>query len=390
MIDYADRLNRARKYMAENGLDGLFLYPSGDAEYLSGVRRQRPNGTHTHYAGDWLYGLWVNQKEAVYVSPALPLRFVLTQIEGKRYIDDLMVMEDGHDSHESARKIIHRLDLENGTLAIPKNCPAKTLTNLKSLFPEIRFSCTEDFALKWRMVKNDEEIIRMRQAAELTDQVFSNVLKQLKVGMTEIEVAREVDFQILKLGAEGTSFNTGIMARGKNKPKQIENSIGRISDTRMEPGTTLAFDFGLVYQGYVSDFGRTVYIGEPTSRMRQVHKLVMDSQHAAMEVMKPGQISAEELNQVSRKVIEDAGFGTGMGQAFFHRLGHGIGIDVHEYPYLDRGYTEVLQENMTFTIEPSVLIPDELWIRVEDVVRVTPQGGESLNQTSQDIIVIDT
>ena len=388
MIDYGNRLNRAREYMDQNGVKGLFLHPSGDAEYLTGIRRQRPNSTHSHYPGDWLYGLWVTQTEAVYVSPSLPLTFVMTQIEGKDYVTDLMIMEDGNDSYESAKKIVTRLGLEKGTLAIPKTCPAKTLITLKSIFPMMSFSCTEDFTLKWRMVKSDEEIIRMRRAAEMTDQVFANVLKQLKVGMTEIEVAREVNFQILKLGAEGTSFNTGITAHGQNSAKQIENSIGRISPANLEPGSTLAFDFGLVYQGYVSDFGRTVYIGAPTSQMQAVHKLVMDSQAAAMAVMKPGRISAEKLCRVAQQVIEEAGYGTGRGKEFFHRLGHGIGIDVHEYPYLDKGYKEVLQENMTFTIEPSMLIPDQLWIRVEDVVRVTPEGGQSLNQAARDIIVI--
>ena len=383
MIDYALRLQQVREYMSENGVDALFLCPSGDAEYLTGIRRQRPNATHTHYPGDWLYGLWVNQTDAVYLSPRLPLEFVEDQIRDKPYVTDLMVMRDGHDSFESARKIVSRLGLETGCLALTKDCKAKTALTLKQLFPQMSFTATEDYTLKRRMVKDDDEIDFMRHAAELTDQVFDNVYRQLKMGMTEIEIAKEVDYQMLLAGGEGSSFNTGIMIRGKGKPKEIEG-IGRAGNATLTPGSTLAFDFGLVSNGFVSDFGRTVYIGEPSPKMTEIHKLVMEAQKVGMEAMLPGRITAEELNRTARKVIDDAGYQ----KEFFHRLGHGIGIDTHEYPFLDKGYSEMMQANMCFTVEPSILIPDVCWIRVEDVVRCTPQGGESLNRVTRDMLVL--
>ena len=384
MIDYPSRLEGIRGFMEEQGIGGFMLSPSGDAEWLTGIRRQRPNATHSHYPGDWLYGLWGNQKEAVYVSPSLPLEFVKSQVADKDYVTDIMVMPNGHDSHASACKIVDRLGLAKGRLAIPKTALSKTLVNLKALFPEMSFTCTEDYTLKRRMIKTDDELSLMRKAAEITDKVFYAVFDKLKVGMSEIEVANEVDLQMLIHGTEGSSFITGIMVRGQGTPQNIEG-IGRIGGTKLEPGKTLSFDFGVVLDGYVSDFGRTVYIGQPTKRMLEVHKLVMDSQQAGMKALIPGKHTAEEINQIARKIIEDAG----LKKEFFHRLGHGIGVDVHEYPFLDKGYIEPIQENMTFTVEPSILIPEELWIRVEDVVHVTPEGGRSFNQVSWEPMIIE-
>ena len=140
MIDYHSRLEGIRKFMEEQGIGGFMLSPSGDAEWLTGIRRQRPNATHSHYPGDWLYGLWGNQKEAVYVSPSLPLEFVKSQVADKDYVTDIMIMPDGHDSHESARKIVERLGLAKSRLAMPKTALSKTLVNLKALFPEMSFT----------------------------------------------------------------------------------------------------------------------------------------------------------------------------------------------------------------------------------------------------------
>jgi Xaa-Pro aminopeptidase len=139
----------------------------------------------------------------------------------------------------------------------------------------------------------------------------------------------------------------------------------------------LAFDFGLVLDGYCSDFGRTIYMGEPSKSQQRIHKVVMDAQAEAIKAMKAGQITAEGLDMVARNVITDAGFNN---NEFFHRLGHGIGIDTHEFPYLNYGYDVTLQENMCFTIEPSILT-DKYWTRVEDIVVVTKDKGVKLNNS---------
>jgi len=385
-MNYEKRILEVRKYMQENSIDGLFLSPSGDAEYLTGIRRQRmtANATTTHSYGDWLYGLYMNKDTAIYVTPSMIKDFPLGQVKGKAFIDDVLILEEGKDLKKYARQIISRLKLEKGTIAVPKIVLGKTLIRLKELFPEIKFICTEDFVSKMRMIKNQEEIGIMKKACQMTDEIFMNVVKKLKVGMTEIDIAREIDYQMLLRGAEGTSFTTGIMLQGPGSSFNNEK-LKRIENLPIEYGNTLAFDFGLVYNGYVSDFGRTVYLGEPNKLMKKVHRIVMTSQKAAIESMISGKITAEEVDDVARSIINKEGFE----KEFSHRLGHGIGIDVHENPFLNVGYKEILQEGMTFTVEPDITVKGELFIRVEDIVLVTPNGGECLNNVTKDLIVIE-
>jgi Xaa-Pro aminopeptidase len=146
-----------------------------------------------------------------------------------------------------------------------------------------------------------------------------------------------------------------------------------------------AFDFGAVYQGYCSDFGRTVFCGEPSAEMAKVHALIMEAQSAGMAVMRAGQATGADADAAARGKIVEAGYG----QFFWHRLGHGIGCDVHEPPFLTRSETITLEAGMTFTVEPSVHKGREAAVRVEDVVLVTAEGGESLNKTSHDLTVIE-
>jgi Xaa-Pro aminopeptidase len=146
----------------------------------------------------------------------------------------------------------------------------------------------------------------------------------------------------------------------------------------------LAFDFGVVLDGYVNDFGRTVHFGEPDAELRRIHELVMAAQANGMAAMKAGQITAEAANAAARRVIEEAGYGPN----FFHRLGHGIGIDVHEPPFLAKGDKTTLQANMCFTVEPSIWVEGRCFTRVEDVVVVAAEGAYSLNQSTRELLVI--
>ncbi|NNF98524.1 MAG: aminopeptidase P family protein [Desulfobacteraceae bacterium] len=380
MIDYQQRLDTARRHMAELGIDAMYLCPSSDAQYLTGIKREAPNPTHTHLRGDWIFGLWVTPTEAVFVVPEMISRFVIPEIEKKSFLTDHLTLNPPQAIETYAERLISRLDLTGGCLAVPKTALAKTIVNLSRLFPHMRFATTESFTAGMRMVKDATEVEKMRAAATLTDKIFADILPMLKSGMTELEVAVEIDFQIRRRGADGCSFHTGVMVKGPGKP----NGIGGAGSTTLDKGCTLAFDFGLVLDGYCSDFGRTVYIGEPTDEMVFYHELVMSAQKAGIDAMKAGTITAEALNGVSREVIEAAGHG----EKFFHRLGHGIGSDVHEFPFLDIGYTTILEQGMTFTIEPSIFIPEKLLIRVEDVVLVTREGGEPLNKATKEILVV--
>jgi len=222
----------------------------------------------------------------------------------------------------------------------------------------------------------------MRQAGQITEQAFAHVLSHLKPGVTEIDVASEIDHQFKTRGAEHTSFVTGLRFVGAGRDRAA--GAARSSEKRLLPGDSVTFDIGCVYQGYCSDFGRSAFVGEPPAEYLKVHGTVLRAQRAGMDAMRAGQATGAQVNAAARKVIEDEGYGPN----FTHRLGHGIGITVHEPPWLDVVEQRVLQANMTFTVEPSIRVPDKFGNRVEDVVLVTEAGGVSLYNADRKLNII--
>ena len=366
------------------GWAGTILAPSGDMEYLIGVRRQRPNATKSHMHGDWLYGAIVTPTECVFVAPLLAHHFITAQAEDKAWITDVIMIDDGDDVPKLARQLLDKYDLAGKTIGIPREALASTVFEIQQVAPGTSFHSTGDIVAPLRAIKDNEEIELMRTAARVTDTIFDAVLKNLKYGMTETDVMIEVEHQMLKHNTEGSSFVTGIMIKGPGVPDAIEEGVSRAGTADIQPGRVIAFDFGVVLEGYVSDFGRTVHCGNPDAELQRIHDLVMTAQANGMAAMKAGQITAEQANQAARQVIEEAGYGPN----FFHRLGHGIGIDVHEPPFLAKGDKSVLEANMCFTVEPSIWVKGKCFTRVEDVVVVGPNGGTSLNEYTREILTL--
>ncbi len=265
-------------------------------------------------------------------------------------------------------------------LAVSGRMWAKSLFLFKKIQPELELVDASEFIASMRAVKDEEEIALMKEAGKVTDRVFASVLKRLQMGMTAYDIAREVDHQIMLHGGEGVSFHTGITIAGD----VVDEFDGENGNRTLLPGTMVAFDFGIVLNGYVSDFGRTVFCGKPDEQIERYHDLVMKSQSAAIQEMKSGQITASELNQLSRDVLAEEG----ADEYFTHRLGHGIGIDVHEPPFLYELDHTVLRSGMCFTIEPSIRIDEQVAVRVEDVVQVTKQSGVPFSNFSRELLVI--
>ncbi len=379
-MDYSNRLQKARALMTANNIDALYLTPSGDLQYLTGIAVVPPNQTHHHRSGDWLDGVLVTQSEAVYFAPWMIREFAWGQTQDKPYITAVQVVDEGLDYQEYACNILEKFNISKAVMAFPKLAMAKTVMNFQKASSGLRSVCTELFTCEMRMIKEPEEIEIMRQASLLTDEIFLEVVKKIKTGMTELDVAQEIDYLAKVKGADYMSFPTDVMLEGPG----VVNSGGSGLNV-IRHGCNLAFDFGMKYKGYASDFGRTIYIGEPPQKWQNVHRLVMAAQRTAVEQMKSGKITAVGLDRIARDVIKEGGYTW----EFFHRLGHSIGVDVHEYPYLNVGYDIPLVENMVFTVEPSVMVKEDMRIRVEDVVRVTQDGGDVFNQATHEMIVIE-
>ncbi len=380
MIDYKKRIKALKEYMKKEGIDVCFLPKSGELEYLTGIPKGLYDLTYTNTYGDWANGLFIFPDKAYYFIPYMTSRLGHAEKDTYGIVDDFFVIPEGFPVKDTIKRALGDELRDVKRIAVIKTTYSSTLINLKEIITDVEFVLLDDYVNNLRMIKTDYELSKIKEACELTDEIFSEVVPLLKIGMSENDIKSEVDYRILLKGCEGNSFHTGIMISGGNNQTHWSSTTGNI----VNEGCTVAFDFGLYKDGFCSDFGRTVYAGEPTKEMIKIHDTVMEAQRIAIEAMMPRSITCEQLNMVARQYIKEQGYDDG----FRHRLGHSIGRDVHEYPYLMPGYKQVLQKNMTFTIEPSVIIDDKLLIRVEDIVVVGEDGGIPLSNYSKDIIVI--
>jgi Xaa-Pro aminopeptidase len=234
------------------------------------------------------------------------------------------------------------------------------------------------------MVKSEDEIAMMRRGGEITEAAFADVLAQIKIGMTELDIVAEVDYQLRRHGSLGPSFTTSLYNSGPNHPLLFGQRMATWPRV-LTPPVSILFDFGAIHDGYCYDYGRTVAFGAPEPEQIEVHRLIMESQAAGIRAMKSGQATTSEVDAAARKVIADAGYG----EEFRHRLGHSIGLDVHEAPFLTAGDDTPLQEGMLFTVEPSITQIHSFSARIEDVVVARPNGGERLTQGYQTLIVVE-
>ncbi len=232
---------------------------------------------------------------------------------------------------------------------------------------------------KLRMVKDETELAALRTAVRLADDAFSHILGYLRPGISERDVALELEFFMRKNGAEKAAFGI-IVASGPRSALPH----GRASERIITAGDLVTMDFGAVYQGYHSDITRTVVIGQASARQREIYDLVSAAQQAGLDAVAAGK-TGREVDAAARRVISDAGYG----DYFGHGLGHGVGLDIHEDPRLSPMGGEVLAPNMTVTVEPGVYIPDWGGVRIEDTVVVTAGGAQVLTASSKEFIQIN-
>ncbi len=252
------------------------------------------------------------------------------------------------------------------------------MMNLIKVFPEAEIVNAEEVVNRLRRIKSPQEIALMTKACHLVDGVLDNVKGRVLAGTAELDLKSEINFQMNNLGSKTESFDTAVWSMG---PKNTRDASDRRTSNPLVDGMGVSFDFGSVIDGYCSDFGRTIYVGDPTPEYEKVYKLVMDAQAAGIAAVRPG-VLASEVHKATRDVIVEGGYG----DWFRHRTGHCIGLDVHEFPYISEEDHTPLEVGMTFTIEPSVFWPGRVGVRVEDVIVVEENGGRKINEFTTDLI----
>lgn len=262
-------------------------------------------------------------------------------------------------------------------------CQADHLTvhqydEIRSRFSAIEWKPVSQFMVSAVASKSPGEIDRIRRAQQITDRVFSDLLTLLRPGVTEREIGAEIVYRHIKYGAERVSFDP-IVASGNNGAKPH----ARPTDRSLQNGELVIIDMGCFVEGYASDMTRTVAMGEPGDEAREVYAAVLDAQEAALEAARAG-MSSKTLDAVARDALTDAGYG----EYFTHGLGHGVGLNIHEWPRLSYHTDDRLPEKAVVTIEPGVYIPDSFGIRIEDIVVLREDGCENLTASRKDLIIL--
>ena len=381
-MNYSERLQIFQQNF-DDSADMAFFPMSADLQYLTGVPREIPNFGWTMHPGAWLEGVWLAPgKDAILTLPRMTAEFGgLSDLKGV----ETRVLGDWDEPAALVREILTKFDLPaQPRVAVGDRTHGETLIALQALLPGVVFVSGTTILRRQRVIKSEEEIAVMRKAGDITEAAFADVVKNLKHGMTELDIISEVNHQLRRHGSLGESFTTSLYNSGPNHELIFGHREGK-SLRVLKPPVSILFDFGSIHDGFCYDFGRTVSFGQPDEEFQRVYDLVMASQAAGIAALKAGENTTTQADAAARQVIEDAGYG----EAFRHRLGHGIGMDVHEPPFLTKGDETPLREGMLLTIEPSIMQFNSFSSRVEDVVVARPGGGEKLTNGFQSLIVID-
>jgi Xaa-Pro dipeptidase len=264
--------------------------------------------------------------------------------------------------------------LASAKVGIPEEAPWGWVNRLQAALPEARLVDASDHVGHVRMVKTPQELEWMRMACHAADRTLEAGFSRLHTGMTEAELSELLTAEMRRLGG-GQTF-TGVLYG-----ERAALPHGNPGERCLKAGEVILVDMGCTEHGYWSDITRTVFYGEPSPRQREIYDTVLRANRAAFEAVRPG-ATCESVDEAARKVIEDAGYG----EYFIHRLGHGIGLQVHEHPYIVLNNKFRLEPGMAFSDEPGIYIVGELGIRVEDTVVCTQTRCESLTKFNRNLL----
>lgn len=359
------RLARVQELMDGAGVDLLVIGPSADFQYFTGV----------------LPGL-SERLTALAIPRGGRPTVVVPRLEAPLLADlgdqfDLAIW----DETERPTARIAAMAREQGkvrSVAVNAQLWSVFLLQLEELIPSAAFENATGLLSQLRAVKDAEELEIMREASRRTDAAWVEFCETSRLtGQTEEQVRERLSELMAKHGLPEVAFC--IVASGPNGA----SSHHRTGDRVIEPGDPVVIDFGGYYEGYYSDMTRTPVAGEPHPDFVEIYNVVLAAQQAAFEAIRPG-VACQDVDRAARKVITDAGYG----EYFIHRVGHGLGMTVHEEPYLVEGNTQLLVEGMVVSDEPGIYIPGKWGVRIEDTVAVTADGAERYNQSPRELTTL--
>lgn len=351
------RLNKLREALGSIGADAIITEKTENRFYLSGF---------TGSTG-WVI---VTEKEA----------FLVTDF---RYVEQAQEQAPGYTVVNNERKAvvaIANLLKEKGVkrLAFESSLAFQTYQEWSTAFEGVELVPTSGLVEKIRMYKDESEMVIIREAVRIAEAAFQHIQGYIKPGVRETDVALELEYFMRKQGASGSAFDM-IVASG------VRGALphGRASEKVIQAGEMVTLDFGAAYQGYNSDITRTLSVGEPSAKMKEIYDIVLRAQIAGVEALKPG-VTAKDADAATRDIIAAAGYG----DAYGHSAGHGLGLEVHELPGLSTASTFVLEPGMLVTMEPGIYVSGLGGVRIEDDVLITADGHEVLNKSTKELLIL--
>lgn len=361
----SQRIDQLMLSMIEKGLDGLLVTDPKHVYYLTGFA----SDPHERFLGLLLE----RGEEPVLITPAL-------DTEAAHAASSVQNIVTHSDTDNPYQVLKQQFKGSIGTLGIEKEqLTVARYEELTAVVSAKQYSDIGPLLRSMRVNKSPEEVKRMQHAIHLIEEVLRQGLKSVKAGVTEIEIVAELEYLMKKLGAEGPSFDTMVLSGPKTALPH-----GAPGDRKIQHGDLLMFDMGVYANGYASDITRTFAVGEISSELKSIYNAVLEANLQGIQAIKPG-VTLASVDQAARDAIEKAGYGP----YFLHRLGHGLGIDVHEYPSVHGNNSDLVQSGMIFTVEPGVYVAGLGGVRIEDDIFVTDNGVEVLTSYPKELITLE-
>ncbi|MGM7682118.1 M24 family metallopeptidase [Cytobacillus sp. Hm23] len=361
------RLKLLSEWLTEQDISMCFVTNPSNVFYYSGFL----SDPHERL----LALLVFQQEEPILVCPQMETQ----QVKDAGWTYEIIGYNDTDNPWEFIATAIAKRKINTHSLAVEKDhLNVSRLELLQSLYPNASFIRAEEKLNTLRMLKDSKEIDILRQAAELADYGIEVGVSEIKEGKTEMEILATIEYELKKKGIQQMSFQTMVLTG-----KKTASPHGNPSTDKIQQGDFILFDLGVVVDGYCSDITRTVALGNISDQQQQIYETVLKAELAALEASKPG-VEVGKVDKTARDIITSAGYG----EYFTHRIGHGLGIEVHEYPSMSATNNMLLQPGMVYTIEPGIYIPEIGGVRIEDDVVITENGIDTLTKFPKELTII--
>lgn len=359
-MPYQDRIKNAQNVLRELNIEAVIVTSPANFYYFSGI--------------------WLDSDEriqAIVISEAQDQATMVVHEMSKEEVFPAnhfkkKFWKDG----ENAIAIIEKLLPHSGIVSIDNLWQSHHLLELMKIAKNVEFTPSTHVLGQLRLIKDKTEIGLLKRSGKVADEVMEQTINFIKPGLRESEVVDEIKRLFAERGVEDLSFNPIVGAGKHGAIPHHTPGADKIVD-----GDMIVLDLGGIKNHYCSDITRTIVVGEPTDEMVKVYDIVRRAQEKAFQAVKPG-IPLKEIDLVARNVISEAGYG----DYFTHRTGHGLGIQVHEEPYVTSVNEQLLEEGMVISIEPGIYLEGQFGVRIEDIVVVTSEGGQRINNVSLDLV----